>query len=123
MTKNEELLGDLLRAKRRAKRRGDYNFDKINAEYKAVKKEIATDALIADLQERLDSRRHESYTVAGLLEVQQARIKELESLLLRAADDIEKGWLSIEGVEETYNTDGSWHVVQDIRAVLEGEKT
>ena len=122
MTKNEELLGDLLRAKRRAKRRGDYNFDKINAEYKAVKKEIATDALIADLQERLDSRRHESYTVAGLLEVQQARIKELESLLLRAADDIEKGWLSIESVEETYNTDGSWHVVQDIRAALKGEE-
>lgn len=54
-------------------------------------------------------------------DVQKARIKELESLLLKAADDIEKGWLSIEGVEETYNTDGSWHVVQDIRAALKGE--
>ena len=56
-------------------------------------------------------------------EVKEARIKELEALLLRAADDIEKGWLSIEGVEETYNTDGSWHVVQDIRAALKGEET
>ena len=55
--------------------------------------------------------------------ISQARIKELESLLLRAADDIEKGWLSIEGVEETYNTDGSWHVVQDIRTALKGEET
>jgi hypothetical protein len=50
------------------------------------------------------------------------KIAELEALLLRAADDIEKGWLAIDGVEEMYNTDGSWHVVQDIRAVLKETK-
>jgi hypothetical protein len=52
----------------------------------------------------------------------EARVVELEALLSRAADDIELGWLTIEGVEEKYNTDGSWHVVQDIRAALK-EKT
>jgi hypothetical protein len=49
----------------------------------------------------------------------QARIDELEVLLNRAANDIELGWLKTEGVEEKYNTDGSWHVLQDIHAALE----
>ena len=39
--------------------------------------------------------------------VDKATIVELESLLLRAADDIEKGWLAIDNIEETCNTDGS----------------
>lgn len=45
-------------------------------------------------------------------------VKNLVEILKRATDDLEKGWLAIEGVEEKYNTDGSWHVVQDARAVL-----
>jgi hypothetical protein len=48
----------------------------------------------------------------------RAEVARLTDLLLRAVDDIEKGWLAIEYVEEKYNTDGSWHVVQDIRAAL-----
>jgi len=36
----QKRLADLLRNKRRAKRRGDYNYDSINAEYKAVKAEL-----------------------------------------------------------------------------------
>jgi hypothetical protein len=46
------------------------------------------------------------------------RVQALVNLLTRAVDDIEKGWLAIKGVEEKYNTDGSWHIVQDARAAL-----
>jgi hypothetical protein len=52
----------------------------------------------------------------------KVQVAELEALLLRAVDDIEKGWLAIDGVEEKYNTDGSWHVVQDIREALKEAK-
>lgn len=45
-------------------------------------------------------------------------VQALVNLLTRAVDDIEKGWLAIKGVEEKYNTDGSWHIVQDARATL-----
>jgi hypothetical protein len=56
------------------------------------------------------------------IETLQAEVARLTDLLSRAVDDIEKGWLAIEGVEEKYNTDGSWHVVQDIRAALAHRK-
>ena len=57
-------------------------------------------------------------------DVADARIKKLEALLLRAEDTIGKSWVTIyPDMEEEFNTDGSWHVVQDIRAALKGEKT
>jgi hypothetical protein len=46
------------------------------------------------------------------------KVQALVNLLTRAVDDIEKGWLAIKGVEEKYNTDGSWHIAQDARAAL-----
>jgi|TARA_B110000240_G_scaffold187671_1_gene225588 hypothetical protein len=55
-------------------------------------------------------------------DAQQARIKELESLLLRAEDTIGKSWVTIyPDMEEEFNMDGSWDVVKDIRAVLKGD--
>jgi hypothetical protein len=55
-------------------------------------------------------------------DVADARIAVLEALLLRAEDTIGKSWVTIyPAMEEEFNTDGSWHVVQDIRAALKGE--
>ena len=55
-------------------------------------------------------------------EVKEARIKELEALLLRAEHTIEKSWVTIyPDMEEDFNMDGSWDVVKDIRAALKGE--
>jgi hypothetical protein len=52
----------------------------------------------------------------------QARIKELEALLLRAEHTIEKSWVTIyPDMEEDFNMDGSWDAVKDIRAALKGE--
>jgi hypothetical protein len=59
--------------------------------------------------------------LASRVEHQQNRIAELEVLLRRAADDIGLGWLTIPDVEKIYNTDGSWHIVQDIHAALRGK--
>ena len=57
-------------------------------------------------------------------EAQQTRITELEAVLLRAEDTIKKSWVIIyPDMEEEFNMDGSWHVVQDIRAALKGEET
>ena len=54
----------------------------------------------------------------------QARIAELEALLLRAESTIEKSWVTIyPDMEEDFNMDGSWDVVKDIRAVLKGKDT
>ena len=51
----------------------------------------------------------------------EARIAELEALLLRAEDTIGKSWVTIyPDMEEEFNVDGSWDVVKDIRAVLKG---
>jgi hypothetical protein len=94
--------------------------------YKALSKGYADEVEQLNALELIETQQnsimHRNDLLAELarnVEELQAEVARLTNLLLRAVDDIEKGWLAIEGVEEKYNTDWSWHIVQDIRAALE----
>ena len=67
--------------------------------------------ILADSRETAAAMAADNLRLTGLVERARAVVR-------HCADDIELGWLKVPDVEDNFNTDNSWHAVQNARAWL-----